>query len=167
MKAAGVVVMGVSGSGKTSVGGLLARRLGWLFFDADDFHPPANIEKMRSGIPLDDADRAPWLAALNGLLARTIGEGKHPVLACSALKEKYRRTLLEGNDGVRIVFLKGDYERIWSRMAQRPQHYMKPGMLRSQFEALEEPVGALTVGIDRPPAEIVDRIVAELNAEGE
>jgi gluconokinase len=166
MKADGVILMGVSGSGKTSVGQLLARRLGWTFFDADDFHPPANIEKMRSGIPLDDADRAPWLAALNGLLARTIGEGKHPVLACSALKEKYRRTLLDGNRGIRIVYLRGDYGLIRRRMEERSHHYMKADMLRSQFEALEEPRNAVTVDIDRPPAEIVDRIVSRLNAEG-
>ncbi len=160
MKPTGYLIMGVSGSGKTAVGKALARRLGWEFLDADDFHPPANIAKMRAGIPLDDADREPWLAALHDRLSSVLAAGGHPVLACSALKEKYRRQLLEGNRGILIVFLKGDYDLIWERMIRRRGRFMRPEMLRSQFEALEEPRGALVVAIDRPVAVIVRQIIA-------
>jgi carbohydrate kinase (thermoresistant glucokinase family) len=165
MKTTGLIVMGVAGCGKTSVGKALAERLGWVFFDGDDFHPPANVAKMASGIPLNDGDRAPWLDELHGLLARALREGHHPVLACSALKERYRRTLLEGNGGIRVVYLRGDYDLILSRMRERTDHYMKPGMLRSQFEALEEPADALTANIDRPVPQIVDGILQALRTE--
>jgi gluconokinase len=162
MKAAGLIVMGVSGCGKTSVGRELAARLGWDFFDADDYHPPENVAKMASGVPLDDSDREPWLEELNGLLRRTLSAGRNPVLACSALKERYRGTLLRGNDGVRIVYLKGSFDLIFERMQKRPGHYFKAGMLRSQFDALEEPEDAIPAGIDRPVAEIADGILADL-----
>ena len=165
MKVAGLIVMGVSGCGKTSVGKELAARLGWEFFDADDYHPPENVAKMASGVPLGDSDREPWLEALNGLLGRTLQAGRHPVLACSALKERYRGALLRGNDGVRIVYLKGSYDLIFERMRERPGHYMKAGMLQSQFDALEEPQDAITAGIDRPVAEIVDGLLADLANE--
>jgi gluconokinase len=165
MKTTGLIVMGVAGCGKTTVGKALALRLGWEFFDADGFHPPANVAKMASGIPLDDADRAPWLETLHDLLARTLREGRHPVLACSALKERYRRTLLEGNGGIRVVYLRGDYDLILSRMRKRADHYMKPGMLRSQFDALEEPADALTADIGRPVPEIVDGILRTLRKD--
>ncbi len=166
MKTTGLIVMGVAGCGKTTVGKALAERLGWDFFDADGFHPPANVAKMAAGIPLDDEDRAPWLAALHDLMARTLREGRHPVLACSALKECYRKTLLDGNDGIRVVHLRGDYDLILSRMHDRTDHYMKPGMLRSQFDALEEPAGALTADIARPVTEIVDDILSAIPKEG-
>jgi gluconokinase len=156
MKTTGLIVMGVAGSGKTTVGKALATRLGWDFFDADEFHPPSNVAKMAAGIPLTDVDRAPWLAGLHDLLAQTLRSGRHPVLACSALKRSYRTTLLQGNDGIGIIYLKGSYELILSRMTDRSDHYMKPGMLRSQFETLEEPVDALTVEVNPPPEEIVE-----------
>jgi len=152
------IVMGVSGSGKTVVGKALAQTLGWDFFDADDFHPPANVAKMASGIPLDDSDRAPWLDALHELISSSLTANRPAVLACSALKERYRQRLLEGNDDVQIVYLKGGYDLIWSRMETRTDHYMKPSMLQSQFDALEEPVSALTVDI----ALSVDEIVGEI-----
>jgi gluconokinase len=165
MKTTGLIVMGVAGSGKTSVGKTLAARLGWEFFDADGYHPPENIAKMASGMPLDDADRAPWLAALHDLLHRTLQAGRHPVLACSALKQSYRERLLTGNDGIRIVYLKGEYDLIFSRMTARGEHYMKPGMLQSQFDALEEPADAVTVDIGQPIKEIVEAILRDLQAE--
>jgi carbohydrate kinase (thermoresistant glucokinase family) len=163
MKAMGLIVMGVAGCGKTTIGKALAERLGWDFYDADGFHPPANVDKMAAGIPLDDADRAPWLEALQELLARTIREGRHPVLACSALKQRYRDTLLKGNGGIRVVYLRGSYDLIFSRMRSRSDHYMKPGMLRSQFDALEEPADAWTVDIERPVPEIVDGILQSIH----
>lgn len=149
------IVMGVAGSGKTSVGKSLAEHLGWDFYDADDFHPPANIEKMADGIPLDDSDRAPWLASLHDLISSSLIQSRPGVLACSALKERYRRRLLEGNAGVQLIYLKGSYDLIWSRMIVRKDHYMKPQMLQSQFDALEEPSDALTVDISLPVDEIL------------
>jgi gluconokinase len=163
MKAQFVIVMGVAGSGKTTVGELLARRLGWNFYDADAFHPAENIAKMANGTPLDDVDRAPWLAALHALISASI-QGKRPaVLACSALKESYRQQLLDGNDGVEIVYLKGSYDLIWSRISERKDHYMKPQMLHSQFDALEEPAGALTFDVSNPVHEIVQGILDQLS----
>ncbi len=153
------IVMGVSGCGKTSVGKSLAEHLGWNFYDGDDFHPPANIAKMANGIPLDDADRAPWLAALHDLISSSLKADRPGVLACSALKERYRRQLLDGNEGVQIVYLKGSFELIWSRMEKRTDHYMKPDMLKSQFDALEEPANVLTVDISMPLDDIVQVIL--------
>jgi gluconokinase len=159
MKTRFVIVMGVAGSGKTTVGETLAQKLGWNFYDADAFHPAENIAKMANGTPLDDSDRAPWLAALQALIVTSLMENRPAVLACSALKESYRQQLLEGNEGVRIVYLKGSYDLIWSRISQREDHYMKPQMLQSQFEALEEPANALTIDVSLPVAEIVDEIM--------
>jgi len=143
-----VVVMGVSGCGKTSVGQALARRLEARFIDADDFHPAANVEKMRQGIPLDDDDRAPWLARLNALMREHVDRGEAVVLACSALRERYRRALADGLPGLRIVHLSGSYELIEARLAQRQHRYMPSSLLRSQFEALEPPAEAIVVDID-------------------
>lgn len=154
--------MGVSGCGKTSVGQKLAETLGWDFYDADDFHPPANIAKMTSGIPLTDADRAPWLESLRTLISACVQSNRPGVLACSALKERYRQTLLRGNPGAQLVYLKGSYNLIWSRMAQRPGHYMKPEMLKSQFDALEEPHNALTIDISLSVEQIVNLLYEEL-----
>ena len=165
MNATGLIVMGVAGCGKTTIGKALAARLGWDFFDADAFHPPANVAKMASGVPLDDDDRAPWLAALHDLLARTLREGRHPVLACSALKQRYRETLLAGNGGIRVVYLRGSYELILARMNDRTDHYMKPGMLHSQFEALEEPQDALTVDITPTAEEIIENVLFLLHKD--
>jgi gluconokinase len=159
MKTRFVIVMGVAGSGKTTVGELLAQRLGWSFYDADTFHPAENIAKMASGTPLNDSDRAPWLAALHALISTSLKEDRPSVLACSALKESYRQQLLEGNEEVQFVYLKGSYDLIWSRISQRNDHYMKPQMLQSQFEALEEPANALTFDVSMPVEEIVEGIV--------
>ncbi len=165
MKTRFFIVMGVSGCGKSSVGQSLAQSLGWDFYDADDFHPPANVAKMASGTPLDDSDRAPWLVSLNELISSSLKADKPGVLACSALKERYRQQLMAGNDGVQIVYLKGSYELIWSRMEKRTDHYMKPHMLQSQFEALEEPTNALTIDISMSLNDIVQEIISEMSSE--
>jgi len=154
--------MGVSGCGKSSVGKLLAVNLGWDFYDADDFHPPANVTKMANGIPLDDSDRAPWLASLHDLISSSLTQGHPGVLACSALKECYRQQLMQGNDGLQLVYLKGSYDQIWSRMETRTDHYMKPHMLQSQFKTLEEPTNALAVDITLPVDEIVQKILKRM-----
>jgi gluconokinase len=151
--------MGVSGCGKTAIGKALAAKLGWDFYDADNFHPPENITKMASGIPLNDDDRAPWLASLHALISNCLNENRPGVLACSALKERYRRLLLADNQGVQIVFLKGDYDLIWSRMIARPGHYMKPEMLKSQFDALDEPTNGLVIDVSLSVDEIVSQIL--------
>ena len=157
-----LIVMGVSGSGKTSVGKGLAESLGWDFFDADDFHPPENVAKMASGIPLDDSDRAPWLTALHDLISSSLKQNKPGVLACSALKERYRQQLMTGHAGVQLVYLKGSYDLIWSRMIVRKEHYMKPHMLEGQFEALEEPANALTIDISSPVDEILSKVLEQM-----
>ena len=157
--------MGVSGSGKTTVGRALAAELGWDFYDGDDFHPPENITKMENGIPLTDSDRAPWLAALHDLIETCLRRNHPGVLACSALKERYRQELVSGSEDVQLVHLKGSYELIWSRMAARSDHYMKPEMLKSQFEALEEPAEGLTVDISLSVDDIVQEILRRINVQ--
>jgi gluconokinase len=157
-----VIVMGVSGSGKSTVGELLAARMGWRFYDGDHFHPPENVAKMAAGIPLDDADRAGWLAALATLIRDGLQAGESGVIACSALREKYRDILRVDDTQVQFVYLKGTFEVIWSRMQGRRNHYMKAEMLQSQFAALEEPVGVLACDITEPPPQIVAQIVAAL-----
>jgi gluconokinase len=154
-----LVVMGVSGSGKTTVGRTLASRLEWDFYDGDDFHPPANLAKMAAGIALDDDDRAPWLAALHDLIASCLARHSPGVLACSALKEYYRQTLLAGNPGTEIVYLQGSYDLILPRVTARAGHYMGAELLETQFEDLEEPVGALTIDAGLPVDEIVKTIM--------
>jgi gluconokinase len=158
MKPTGFLIMGVSGSGKTTLGKTLAQKLGWDFFDADDFHAPENIAKMVAGIPLSDSERAPWLAALHDQLFSTLKAGRHPVLACSALKAKYRAQLLEGMDGIAIIYLKGSYELIWSRMSTRERHFMKPKMLQSQFNALEEPQDAIVLDVKMSVRDMIETI---------
>ncbi len=154
------LIMGVSGSGKSVVGRLLAQKLGWDFFDADDFHPPANIAKMASGLPLDDVDRIPWLGSLRGLVSFCLESNRPGILSCSALKESYRRYLIADNPAVRVIYLKGGFDLILSRMAARAEHFMKPKMLESQFDALEEPVDALIINIELSIDEIVEKIIA-------
>ena len=163
MKARFFIVMGVSGCGKTSVGKSLTAHLGWNFYDGDDFHPPENVAKMANGIPLTDLDRAPWLASLNHLISSSLKANKPGVLACSALKQRYRQQLMDGNDGVQLVYLKGSYDLIWSRMQTRTNHYMKPHMLKSQFDALEEPKNALTIDISMSPDDIVQEIISSMS----
>lgn len=151
--------MGVSGSGKTTIGKALAKQLGCRFYDGDDYHPPANIVKMASSIPLDDADRAGWLETLASIIRDGLEKGESGVIACSALKEKYRQVLRVDPEQVKFVYLKGNYEIIQSRMRTRETHYMKPDMLRSQFEALEEPREALTMDVSLSPDQIVQTIL--------
>jgi len=157
-----MILMGVVGSGKTTVGSLLAQKLGWQFADADDFHPAANVEKIRRGIPLDDSDRAPWLAALRDAILHWNAEGQNAVLACSALKRKYREELRV--DGVHFVYLKGDFELIEQRLRTRRGHFASDSILKSQFKDLEKPDDAITVEIDKSPEAIVSEIIAKLKS---
>jgi gluconokinase len=156
-----ILLMGVSGSGKTTVGQLLASQLGWEFADGDDYHPAANVEKMRNGIPLTDADRAPWLGTLRALIAGWIAAGKSAVLACSALKRAYRESLRVAPE-VRVVYLRGTSQVLQQRLRARVGHFMTERMLESQIAALEEPEDAVVVDVDRSPAEIVGEIRARL-----
>jgi gluconokinase len=157
-----VVLMGVSGVGKTEVGTRLAQALGGSFAEGDDYHPPANVEKMRSGIPLDDADRGPWLETLSREIGRWLDAGQTVVLACSALKQCYRDVLQAGRPAVRFVYLKGDEALIRARLQGRHGHYMPASLLDSQFTALEEPADAITVGVDATPETIVEEILKAL-----
>ena len=163
-----VIVAGVSGSGKTTVGALLAGQLGWRFADADDFHPAANVAKMRAGVPLTDEDRWPWLQAIADEIDRVCKAGERAVIACSALKHAYRDILVHGRDDVRIVFLEGTQDLIAHRLAARKGHFMPPGLLTSQFRTLEPP-GAnehpVTVSIDATVETIVDDIIRQLKLE--
>ncbi len=156
-----IIVMGVSGCGKSTIGQQLADRMGWPFFDGDAFHPPANIDKMSRGMPLNDEDRAGWLAAIADKMRDLIAQKQSAVFACSALKQKYRDQL-QVSDQVRFVYLRGSYDLIWSRMQQRANHYMKANMLASQFETLEEPRTALTLDITRAPQDLIEAIVEDL-----
>jgi gluconokinase len=160
-----IVVCGVSGAGKSTVGTLLAARLGRDFYDADDFHPPANVEKMRRGEPLTDDDRAPWLDALRGLIERCVRERQPAVLACSALKAAHRDRLGIDQRRVHSVFLRGSQDLIAERLARREHAFMPPSLLRSQFEALEPPMGGIHVDVDAAPEAIVERIVATLDGQ--
>ena len=152
-----IVLMGVTGSGKTTVGRLLAADLGWTYADADDFHSELNIEKMNGGIPLNDADRKPWLESLGKLVRDCLIRSENAVLACSALKESYREFLLL-DEQVRLVYLKGDYRVIRERLAARRGHYMDPALLDSQFETLEEPSECLRVDAASEPHAIIRTI---------
>src|ERR1051326_1544125 len=152
-----IILMGVAGSGKTTVGRELAGELGWKVYDADDFHPRSKVEKMSRGGPLDDADRAPWLERLRELIESCLARGENAVLACSALKESYRRTLVV-DDRVKLVYLKGDRELLLERLSERHGHFMKPEMLESQLATIEEPRHALSVDINETPEEIAAKI---------
>jgi gluconokinase len=158
-----VLLMGVSGAGKTTVGKLLASQMGWEFADGDDFHSAANVEKMRNGIPLTDADRAPWLESLRALIEGWIAAGQSGVLACSALKKEYRDRLVVGSE-VRVVYLKADRAVLRQRLLARHGHYMKESMLESQIATLEEPSGALVVDAGLTPEDIVHSIRAGITS---
>ena len=159
-----IVVMGVSGSGKTTIGSLLAQQLGWELADADDYHSAANVEKMRNGMPLTDADRAPWLDTLRSMIVGWITKGHSAVLACSALKQAYREKLLV-NEQVRIVYLKLSEDVLAQRLLDRHGHYMKRQMLESQLATLEEPENAVTVAENGTPEKIVREIRRDLRLE--
>jgi gluconokinase len=154
-----VVLMGVSGCGKTTVGQKLAGALGWTFRDADEFHPPANVAKMSAGLPLTDADRAPWLAAIRAYIDACLNRRENAVITCSALKESYRQEIIPDPATVKLVYLKGDFALLQERLRERPGHFMKADMLESQFAALEPPQhAALTLDVIDPPDVLVTRI---------
>lgn len=158
--------MGVSGVGKTTIGKALAARLGWRFADADTFHPPANVAKMQAGHPLDDDDRAPWLAAIGAQIDEWRGGGQCGVVTCSALKRRYRDTIIGKRSDVRLIHLDGGRELVAGRLAARRGHFMPPALLDSQFAALEVPgpdENPITVSVDHPVAEIVDILVIALS----
>jgi gluconokinase len=157
-----VLLMGVTGSGKTTVGKLLGRDLGWQFYDGDDYHPDSNVRRMAQGIPLTDEDRRAWLDTLRKLLEELVEKSEPAVVACSALKESYRRYLLGKRQDIRLVYLKGDYELIQKRLEERRGHFAGARLLQSQFEALEEPQGALEVSVLEKPERIVKAIIEGL-----
>lgn len=150
-----VVLMGVAGCGKTTVGERLAAELGWAFVEGDELHPPANVERMRAGLPLTDDDRRPWLERIRRAIEARIGAGESAVVACSALKESYRRMLLFGIEDALLVYLKGDRETLETRLLGRTGHFFDPALLASQLETLEEPAAGLVVEITSSPEEIV------------
>jgi gluconokinase len=156
-----VLLMGVEGSGKTSVGQLLAETLGWMFVDADDFHSASNKEKMSRGFPLDDADRGPWLRAIHDFVVDQTRKGRNVVLACSALKQSYRQQLQQGME-MKIVFLKGSLDLFYSRLQKRQAHFARETLLASQFARLEEPTDAVTIDASLPEPEIVKQIKSTL-----
>jgi carbohydrate kinase (thermoresistant glucokinase family) len=168
-----VIIMGVCGCGKTTVGHALANRLGWPFFDADDFHPPANVAKMATGVALTDEDREPWLDRLAAEMRGVARKGSHAVLACSALKESYRQRIARGledpqaaSEGteLRIVYLKGDAKTIEPRLALRSGHFMPASLLQSQFAALEEPEHAMVIDIRQTTEAQAAQIAAALRS---
>lgn len=157
-----VIVMGVSGSGKTTIGKQLAASLQWEFSDADTFHSPENVEKMRRGIPLTENDRLPWLKSLQTAIAQWLQANKNVVLACSALKQSYRQYLMLDSDRVQLVYLKGSYQLIYNRLQMRQNHYMSAELLNSQFDLLEEPTDAISVDISAPTQVILQTIESAL-----
>ena len=159
-----LVLMGVTGSGKTTIGHLLSEDAGWKYLDADEFHTAANVEKMRRGVPLSDADREPWLLRLRELICKCLETKQSAVLACSALRESYRKILLV--DGrVQLVYLKGNSELIRNRIITRSGHYMNPDLLESQFQTLEEPVDCFSIDVSIPPHQIVRTIKIHFGLE--
>jgi len=158
--------MGVSGSGKSTIGEQLAERLGWPFFDGDAFHPAENIAKMSQGIPLGDDDRRPWLQAMHGKLIELQAQDQPAVLAASLLKQDYRNLVLTGLHDARLVYLKADPRLLDERLQQRQGHFFNPRLLASQLEILEEPTNAVVMSVDAPTASIVTQLVSELGLAG-
>ncbi len=158
-----VILMGPMGSGKSTLGKRLAARLGWRFIEGDEYHPAGNIRKMRSGLPLEDEERWPWLDALRAEIASSLARGEHAVLACSALKEVYRMRLGVNQDTVRTVYLKGTFARLRRNLAGRQHPYMNDELLRSQLDTLEEPRDGLTVEVRGDPEDMVNRLLDELS----
>jgi gluconokinase len=157
-----LILMGVTGAGKSTVGDLLARKIGWRFYDADDLHPAANKEKMNRGIALTDKDRLPWLNAVRALIEQCLSEGTDAVIACSALRQAYRNVLLVDPARVKFIYLKGSKALIEQRVAQRTGHFMNKDLLQSQFDTLEEPTDTITVDVSGDPKSIVNLIRARL-----
>ena len=157
-----VILMGVAGSGKTAVGMRVAQKLDWIFLDADDFHPPANIEKMKHGIPLNDQDRAPWLQRLHDELQRHLTEGRSVILACSALKESYRKVLRDGEPPSTFVCLDVDPQTIRDRLEHRTTHFFPKELMESQFAALEKPEDAVIIDARKSLDEVVEQLVQAL-----
>lgn len=157
-----ILVMGVSGSGKTTIAKKLAESLGWEFRDADDFHSQENIEKMRRGMALDDADRLPWLQKIQDLIKQYLSENRNLVLTCSALKENYRQILIINKQFVKLVYLKGSFDIINQRLKERRNHFMSEKLLQSQFDTLEEPADAITVDISQSIETILQEIQQNL-----
>ena len=156
-----IVLMGVTGSGKSTVGKLLAQQLGWKFFEGDDFHSPANIEKMRRGMPLSDDDRRPWLEAIRESIRQMVERSENALIACSALKHSYRQMLRITGEVV-FVYLKANIDIVRERLKNRTGHFMNPNLIQSQFDTLEESEQALRVDASLPPGEIVRRIRTQL-----
>ena len=163
-----IVLMGVSGSGKSTTGTRLGAKLGWAFRDADSFHPPANIAKMSRGEPLSDEDRWPWLTAIAAWIDERRSTGEPAIVSCSALKRRYRDVLIGGRPDVKLVFLKGERRLIGDRLSRRKGHFMPPALLDSQFAALEEPdrvENALVVSVAMPPKRVVSTIIEVLGLQ--
>ena len=158
-----VVVMGVSGAGKTTIGRMLAARLNCSYYDADDFHPAENIEKMSRGIPLTDGDRSVWLEAIRSVIAAHLAENRRVVVSCSALKDSYRDFLGEGDERISFLYLKVPQEVVAERLRVRTGHFFDPALLQSQYETLEEPEGAVTVDASRSIPEVVEEAVNRLS----
>jgi gluconokinase len=158
------ILFGVSGAGKTTLGQLIAAELGWKFYEADDFHSQANIDKMHAGVPLTDEDRRPWLDSLRGLIERCLATKENTVLTCSALKQSYR-SYLRVSEEVKFVYLRASYELVAQQLRQRQKHFMNPALLKTQFATLEEPEArerVIMIELGRTPRELVDEIIKKL-----
>lgn len=160
-----IVVMGISASGKSTLGSALAKKLGWEFLEGDDYHSQANIEKMRSGTPLNDDDRLPWLRSINRTLCRLDKDGRNAVLACSALKQHYRKILARGIHQMRYVYLDGNPQLVRKRITNRKGHFMPPELFDSQIAAVEPPQNAIRVNIEQPVETQAEKVLQELERQ--